>query len=559
MSVDDLTKRRETALAIALMAAASLAVMYKQLTGHAIFACSHEDSVLFVNWVRQVADSLASGVLFPRWMPEAHGGYGNPTFVFYPPLVIYLTALIKLATGDLFLSVAVMKVLALFLSGLFMYVFIRDLWGFGPGLASAFVYMLLPFRVFDLYYLGVYASKFAYVWFPLILHFSRKGVVEQRFGAGTAGVAVTYGLQCLTHLLSAYMFTPVLVLFGLIAAGRGNRGLAAARLATGCALGIALSAFNILPVIMERAFVHFDLLVDLDINHYWNNYLFFLFRPRSPLNPPVYGYVARVVIASALCGVSLYLFLRRLKAQSEGYGPAFFAAVAVVPLFLMSSLSGFVWALVPGMKMLQYPTRWSAVMIFGLACLVGAGLHGLDVKGSPAGGRTRALLGFAVLLLLLCLCYDLEIVRNGCRLTDKELGGSLRSVDVKEYVPADVSLDWLDREANKNVYDLVSSPDEKDVTAVVKAWGSPRRMFTVNAPHEIVLRVRTFYYPGWKGYIDGVETPLSHERDSGAILVKAPKGEHDVTLTFTDTFDRWVGKVFSALAAFTVLLIIGKV
>ncbi len=268
------------------MAAASLAVMYKQLTGHAIFACSHEDSVLFVNWVRQVADSLASGVLFPRWMPESHGGYGSPTFIFYPPLVIYLTALINLATGDLFLSVAVMKVLALFLSGLFMYVFIRDLWGFGPGLASAFVYMLLPFRVFDLYYLGVYASKFAYVWFPLIPHFSRKGVVEQRFGAGTAGVAVTYGLQCLTHLLSAYMFTPVLVLFGLIAAGRGNRGLAAARLATGCALGIALSAFYILPVIMERAFVHFDLLVDLDINHYWNQLLVLLVQAAEPSQSP---------------------------------------------------------------------------------------------------------------------------------------------------------------------------------------------------------------------------------------------------------------------------------
>src|SRR5207247_684509 len=136
---------------------------------------------------KSTPDSLASGVLFPRWMPESHGGYGSPTFIFYPPLVIYLTALINLATGALFLSAAVMKVLALFLSGLFMYVFIRDLWGFGPGLASAFVYMLLPFRVFDLYYLGVYASKFAYVWFPLILHFSRKGVVEQRFGAGTAG------------------------------------------------------------------------------------------------------------------------------------------------------------------------------------------------------------------------------------------------------------------------------------------------------------------------------------------------------------------------------------
>jgi hypothetical protein len=531
-------------------------VIQRQLTGHAVFSCTHADSVLYVNWARQVADSLASGVILPRWMPESHRGYGNPTFIFYPPLVIYLTALVKLASGDLYFAIAVVKLLALSLSGLFMYIFIADLWGFGPGLAAAFVYMLLPFRVFDLYYLGVYASKFAFVWFPLILYFTKKAVSEQRFGAGTGGLAVAYALLCLTHLLSAYMFTPVLVVFGLIRAGRGKLGPAAARLAAGCALGIALSAFYILPVVMERSLVHWGILVNQDSNQYWNNYLFFPLAPRSQLNPTFYGYVARVVLASALFGVAPYAFLRFLKRQADGFEPVFFTAVAVVSLFLMTSLSGFVWALVPGMKALQYPTRWSAVMVFGLACLVGVGMHRLDIKGTSASRHARALFSLALLPLLLSFCYDLKIIRNGCMLTDSELGGDLRSFDVKEYVPVDVSLDWLDREADEKVSGPISSPDEKDVAVVLKAWKPARRMFTVNAPHEIALRVRTFYYPGWKGYVDGVETPLSAENGSGAILLEAPQGEHDVTLKFTDTADRWIGKVLSMLAVFSVIVMI---
>ena len=131
-------------------------------------------------------------------------------------------------------------------------------------------------------------------------------------------------------------------------------------------------------------------------------------------------------------------------------------------------------------------------------------------------------------------------------------------MDVKEYVPAAVSLDWLDREADKQGSGPVSCPDEKDLTAFVKDWGPLRRAFTVDAPHEIALRLRTFYYPGWKGYIDGVETPLSTERDSGAILVRVPQGEHDVVLKFTDTPDRWVGKIFSALAVFGAVLMIKR-
>src|SRR5829696_1705507 len=35
-------------------------------------------------------DSLSSGDLYPGWLAESSGGYGDPSFRFYPPGIYYL-------------------------------------------------------------------------------------------------------------------------------------------------------------------------------------------------------------------------------------------------------------------------------------------------------------------------------------------------------------------------------------------------------------------------------------------------------------------------------------
>ena len=170
-----------------IIAAVSLIVMAEQLVWPAVYSCMREDTQYYLNWVLQFSGSLSEGIAYPRWMPDSHGGYGNPTFVFYAPLVIYLTSALKLATGSVFLSISMIKLAGLFLSGLFMYLFIKDIWGAAAGVTAAVVYTVIPFRVFDLYILGFFASKFAYVWFPLILYLTRNAVREGRFGPWSAG------------------------------------------------------------------------------------------------------------------------------------------------------------------------------------------------------------------------------------------------------------------------------------------------------------------------------------------------------------------------------------
>lgn len=50
------------------------------------------DSQYHYLWAAQFAESLAAGIGYPRWLPDVNGGLGNPTFVFYSPLLYYVAA-----------------------------------------------------------------------------------------------------------------------------------------------------------------------------------------------------------------------------------------------------------------------------------------------------------------------------------------------------------------------------------------------------------------------------------------------------------------------------------
>jgi len=547
---------KKTLTAVVAIVTVSLVVLGRQVVTHGVFSCLRDDTLFYLSWSRQMAESLSSGVWYPRWMAESHSGYGNPTFIFYSPLTVYLTAVFKVITGDLITAAMVVKLLGLTLSGLFMFMFIKDIWGPRAGLVAAIVYMAEPFRVFDIYFLGIHASKFAYVWFPLILFYTRRAVLEEKAGTGTAGLAVSYGLLCLTHILSAYMFLPVLVAFGLFCAGRGGLKRAMARLAVAGSLSFALSAFYLVPVLAERSLVHFEMLLKDEIYHYWNNYLFFILKPISPFNPLFYRYLARTVVTSAALGVSVYLLSRPSRKEARGPLPAFFLGVVIFTLFIMTSMSGFLWANVPGMTQIQFPTRWAAILVFGSACLSGAGAGFMDRNKSSLRTRAGAWLTIFIISAAACAYYDIEIITRGCYFTPVDLAKLPDAQDVREYVPRNVSLEWLRYHSSEGNYaKIIAQYPENIVTLDIKKWAPERREFEIVTSSEARLRVRTFYYPGWQAVINGSRADISAEPVTGAMLINVPKGRSMVTLAFMDTPLRWAAKICSALAWIGVIII----
>jgi hypothetical protein len=75
---------------------------------------------------------------------------------------------------------------------------------------------------------------------------------------------------------------------------------------------------------------------------------------------------------------------------------------------------------------------------------------------------------------------------------------------------------------------------------------SDRYRFKVNAEQASEAVINTFYFPGWRAWIDGEEAELAAEPKTGRMTFSVPQGEHGVTLRFGDTPLRRWAKILSA-------------
>jgi hypothetical protein len=67
------------------------------------------------------------------------------------------------------------------------------------------------------------------------------------------------------------------------------------------------------------------------------------------------------------------------------------------------------------------------------------------------------------------------------------------------------------------------------------------------------LRFHTFYFPGWKAYVDGQEAPVYPSGDLALLAVDIPAGEHQVLVRFGDTVPRLGGNLVSLATALGLL------
>jgi uncharacterized membrane protein len=143
--------------------------MLRQLLTAGYFSCLIEDTYTYTSWASQFIEALKDGVIYPRWTPLNFWDYGSPTFILYPPLAYYLTALFNVFTGSVITAMNIAKYAALLLSGIGMFFLVKEFYSEKTALLSALFYMTFPFNVFGLYYYGTFASVISLMWFSPIM------------------------------------------------------------------------------------------------------------------------------------------------------------------------------------------------------------------------------------------------------------------------------------------------------------------------------------------------------------------------------------------------------
>jgi hypothetical protein len=225
-----------------------------------VYFLKAHDAAHSVFFLTEFHQGIQDGYLYPRWGPDHGLGYGYPTFVFYAPLAYYVAEVFHLLGAGPTAAVKITYALAFILSGLTMYAFVKRLWGPEAGLVSAIVYTYVPYRLVDIYVRCAFTEFCAFVFFPLILLLFLD-LVETGQLRYLALAALAYAGLILTHIVTAFLFTPLLVAYVLWLVLRkagtslrqwlrlGGFSLAAAVLALG------LSAVFLLPMLAERSYI----------------------------------------------------------------------------------------------------------------------------------------------------------------------------------------------------------------------------------------------------------------------------------------------------------------
>ena len=522
------------------------------------------DAELHIYRAAELGHILRGGVFYPRWAPDLYYGYGYPIFNYYAPLTYYLANLFDLAPGvDIVGGVKAVFVLGFAIASLGTYLLSRELFDdLAGGVLAAASFTFSPYVVLiDPHARGVLAEHFAICLLPLVFYAYRRLMSGAGGRWALLGSVLSLAALVFSHNLLGIVAGGLLLIYWVwetsAGSGRGRALLLAA----------AILAFFWLPFLAERDAIklkvtgpgHFDF-----HSHFLGLGELFSPSPMLDLGATAPHYSFNLGLAQwVLALLALVVILRSGKIGLSGRLRRvllYFVFTGTLLVFLMTPLSTVVWERVSGLAYLQFPWR-----LMGPANLMLAICAGSATKLLPGwfAERWRNLVlatGLAgVLLLALPALYPptwspdfggtspLDIIeweRRSLALGTTSTGDFLPRKAARAPIKPARSL--LDSYAGDGPVDRVNRavlPEGAQLEII--EHGPLHDRFAISTPNGFVLRLYTFYFPGWRAYLDGAEVEIKVAGPEGFITLWVPKGEHQVLVRFGDTPPRRAGWVIS--------------
>jgi len=531
--------------------------MAKQLQTHGYFSCTINDTYTYTSWAWQFIDALKEEIIYPRWTPLNFWGYGSPTFILYPPLSFYLVAFFNVFTSSVITAMNITKFLSLFISASGMFFLVREFYSERIALLSASFYIFFPFTILNMYLFGGFASTISFMWFSPILLFLYR-YLEKRQYKYIFYAGACYGGLILTHLINAYMFTFVILIFVIYMSivKRRKKDLIVIPFMT--VIGLLVSAAYILPLVYERQFLNIEAFIGEGGGFHFGDF-FILPNLTTKQLPdhfwPVYYnifvfYVFFFIVLLLLFSYQSIKLRHDITMENAKVVNHFFIGITVVSIFLLFGISTSLWETIPFFKYIQFPARWLNIAAYAVIFLSAVNFLSLDIIYKTKKRHTITVLLFLVFFLL-----DFRYINSAPIFTEQELIPVKSINSTIEHLPAWVDVNKIDQ--NDNSQEKVVIKEGEGKTKII-AWKSAERLIEITSQNPLTLKIHTFNFPGWKGYIDGVQTEIKTNDGDGTIVINIPGGRHILKLIFEDTPIRYYSKHISVFLVITIFAIFIK-
>ncbi len=507
--------------------------------------------------VQQMVKCLKDFQIPCRWIPDMGYQYGYPQFNFYPPSVFYLGGLFNLIGIQVIDSVKILFILGFVLSAFSMYFFLKEWLGKYPALIGAILYSVVPYKAAEVYVRGSLSEFFAFVFFPLIFWSSQKLIKEEK-SKYIAYIGISIGLLLLTHNLMSFIFLPIFGIWVLTLVILEKKWKIFPKIILGSLLGLGLAAFFTLPVIFEGRYVHLETLtggyfdwrqhfVDIKqlfiLNHfgYGSSYL----GPNDDLSLSV-GIVQWILACFGII-ISIITFKKDKKLSLISF---VLGGVSLLVIFLMHQKSSFIWEVIPGFKLLQFPWRFLSDSTFLLSILGAIGIYKISNLNKKVGFALGVFAIFSLFALHLTFFQpkDWFYINDTQKFSGQSWEKQL-TISIFDYLPIFAKLP-----PNKKAPELPEALKGK-VEFLSYKKGSNYQFGEVKvASGDAILRLPLFDFPGMQLYVDNKK--VEHVNNNcekeeyclGLITFKVGEGLHIILARLENTPIRTAGNLISLVS-----------
>ena len=551
--------KRDWLLAFAVALATALAIISPYFwKGN---ASGHDFSFHAASWM-DAAAQWRDGILYPRWTGGANFGFGEPRFVFYPPLSWIFGAALSFVVPWLYVP-ATFIVLTQTMAGLLAFALGRRVFPERGALFCAVCYAANPYALLIVYMRSDFAEQLALVFFPAVILAALEltGAVQARFGALSRRIvflAIVFAAIWLTNAPAGVIASYSLTIFFVWRAVSQKSCRPLLYGAAGLALGLGLVGFYLLPAAYEQRWVNISQALASGLQPAQN----FLYAVIADEEHNAFNRIASnaAVLMMGLTGIfACTAFPRDKESRSEPLTRAVwstFLVLAITAAFMMLRVSSIFWTVFPKLRFVQFPWRWMSLLAIPLACFIAATTARKTMRRYWAATLAAALvafLGCTAAWMVSRTWWDTEDIPVLREAIDKDEG--FEGVD--EYDPkGDDHASLPEKSPRTRVLD----PTEKAGTAQqarihVERWSAERKEISVAAREPVHVALRILNYPAWRVEVNDAVVIPERTEENDQMVVPLAAGPSHVVVRFTRTPDRSAGAGVTLAAMLIAILL----
>lgn len=489
--------------------------------------------------------SLIDGNLIPRWAEKLDTHFGYPAFIFMYHVPFYMTSIVHVFGFNFVNSVKLVFIISYILSGITFYFWVKNKFTPLGAFLSTVLYQFSPYRFINIYVRLDIGESVAFIFIPLVFMYIER--ISKRFSVKSMALgAFSLWLLIISHHAVALATT---VLAGIYVFYLSRKKSLKVKIINFSVIifGLLLSCYYWSPIIFESKYVHIrdftrEIVFPGIRELFYSPFRYgFLFQgPNGEIVLPL-GYAGWMVVFAGLFFIAGRKFTQKKPSQIIFWLASFF-----ITLFMITRYSFFLWKTLPLIGNFQFSWRLLSITILIISVLSGMVF---DLISHPK-------YKYLFLIAVSVTAVASTILSWGNRSTDPS---TISDTQLDRVLPIQSRIDfsgfpqavpiWVnsnDRWGNLNVSTPLNILTGKSQYSTIFR-NSTRHEYTILAQTQTLIQENTYYYPGWKLWVDNIPTPIKYTatRESGVMEFNLNPGYHHIKLVFTNTPDRTITLIIS--------------